>query len=68
MAADTPAAQAWVEQFVATRIGIMQSSMSADLRAEFEESKSQVRTSLDQLSGAVDIEVTAKFDQADLPQ
>ena len=65
MAADTPATQAWVEQLAATRIGIIQSSMSADLRAEFEESKAQVRTSLDQLSGAVDVEVTKKFDQAD---
>ena len=65
MAADVPATQAWVEQLVATRIGIMQSSMSANLRAELEESKAQVRTSLDQLSGAVDVEVTAKFDQAD---
>ena len=43
----------------------MQTSMSAELRAEFDEIKTQVRTSLDQLSTAADVAVTTKFEQAD---
>ena len=65
MAAETSATQAWVEQLVASHVVSMQTSMSADLRAEFEESKTQARTSLDQLSTAVDVAVSAKFAQAD---
>ena len=64
MAADTSAIQAWVQQLVANRIGIMQSSMSADLRAEFEETKTRMRASLDQLSSATDVAVSAKFAEA----
>ena len=65
MTAETPATQSWVEQLVASRVVAAQTSMSADLRAEFDEIKTQVRTSLDQLSTLVDVAVTAKFEQAD---
>ena len=47
----------------------MQTSMPVDLRAEFglraSTMQEQVRTSLDQLSTAVNLAVTAKFEQAD---
>ena len=45
--AEVPATQAWVEQLVASRVATIQNAMSVDLRAEFEETKTRMRASLD---------------------